>query len=416
VIGLIVTAVFFPAVGTAVSRLTGRVQPYLAGAGAVGVGLFVLNLAHVPFLAALALIVAGTLAALWHVKPRIDKPHELLPTAIIAIVSAWLLFVTAIVPLDDYDGRAFWLLKARAIAHERQVGGPFFQQRESASPRNQYPLLVPIDAAVLMLAGQELDDRHVRWLYACFAIAFALEVRHKLGAWFGAALLCLPEIFRAAETASSDVALGAFVAAAFFTIVEASSPMQFGLWLSCAVLTKSEGLPLALLLLVAGAFSFRKHVAIAAAPFAVATAALLLWRKEILRSDEAPFMRLVFDWAQHLAHLRKVLAAFGEQAFAFRNWGGLWIAFIAAVAVLAIYRKWRDVALTAGVIVPMIALYATVIAVTDFDLTQMDGLARRLLTHLLGPALYAIAAAISVQAPAPRQVIGERQHEEHAEP
>src|SRR4029079_18888810 len=181
-----------------------------------------------PMTAILAVIVL--LALFGIVKPKLETPNPILIAA-----AAWLLIVTAVVPLDDYDGRAFWLLKAKAIAHERQVDGPFFQQRTSASPRNQYPLLMPADAAVLMLAGRELDDRHIRWLYACVAIAFALEVSRRLGPWFGAALLCLPEVFRAAQTASSDVALGAFAAAAFFAIVEGKNPLQLGLWLSCAV-------------------------------------------------------------------------------------------------------------------------------------------------------------------------------------
>jgi hypothetical protein len=389
-------------------------QPYLAGAGAVGALLFLLSLAHVPLLVALVVIAIASIAVLlWKRAPAAVTKREWIPDLVILAVSAWLLFLTAVVPLDDYDGRAFWLLKAKAIAHEKQVDGPFFQQRTTDSPRNQYPLLVPADAAVPMLAARELDDRHVRWLYALFAIAFALEVRRRLGAWPAAVLLCLPEVLRAANTAGSDVALGAFAAAAFFTIAEGTSPLQLGFWLACAVLTKSEGLPLAALLLAVGAFVFRKRIAVAALPFAVSTGALLLWRTRIHRSDEAPFAKLVFDWAQHLRSLRGTLAAFGEQLTNFANWGGFWIAVVIALAVLAWQRRWRTVALTAAVLVPMIALYAVSIAVTDFDLAQMDGLARRLLTHLLGPAIYALAAVL-VQAPDARQVVGEHQHEEHA--
>jgi hypothetical protein len=435
--GLLVTIALFPVVGLAVSRLVGlnggqallpvphprtgksacppsSVQPYLAGAGAVGALLFLLNLAGVPLLVALAVILAATAAVLlWRRgAPGPRTTFELVPDLILIALSAWLLFLTAIVPLDDYDGRAFWLLKAKAIAHEKQVDGPFFQQQMTDSPRNQYPLLVPADAAVAMLAGRELDDRHVRWLYALFAIAFALEVRRRLGAWPAAVLLCLPEILRAANTASSDVALGAFAAAAFFTIAQETSPLQLGFWLACAVLTKSEGLPLAALLLVAGAFVFRKRIVVAAAPFAVSAGALLLWRAKIHRSDEAPFAKLVFDWAQHLRSLRGTLAAFGEQLYNVANWGGFWIAVVIALAILSVRKEWRTVALTTAVLIPMIALYAVSIAVTDFDLAQMDGLARRLLTHLLGPAIYALAAVL-VQAPDARQVVGERQHEEH---
>lgn len=397
--GLLATLALFPLVGAAVSRLIGRVQPFLAGAGAVGTLLFVLNLMHVPMMVALAVIAIATIVALIVKRgERDERRTEWIPTIIIALVSAWLLFVTAIVPLDDYDGRAFWILKAKALAHEKQVDGPFFLQRETDSPRNQYPLLVPIDAAMPMLAARELDDRHTRWLYALFAIGFALEVRRRLGAWTAAIVLCLPEILRAANTASSDVALGAFAAAAFFTIAEESSPLQLGFWLACAVLTKSEGLPLAALLLVVGAVVFRKGIVIAAVPFAVSAGALLLWRQRVHRSDEAHFAKLVFDWAQHLRALRGTLAAFVEQLWNFANWGIFWIAVVAALGVLAYQRKWRTVALTTAVIVPMIALYAVSIAVTEFDLTQMDGLARRLLTHLLGPALYALAAVL-VQAP-----------------
>ena len=412
--GLLATVALFPAVGAAVSRLIGRVQPFLAGAGAVGALLFVLNLAHVPLLAALAMIAVATIVVLALKRGEHDeRPTEWIPTILIAAVSAWLLFITAVVPLDDYDGRAFWLLKAKAIAHEKQVDGPFFQEKETDSPRNQYPLLVPIDAALTMLAGRELDDRHARWLYALFAIGFALEVRRRLGAWPAAVFICLPVILDTANTAGSDIALGAFAAAAFFAIVDGASPQQLGFWLACAVLTKSEGLPLAALLLAVGAFVFRKRIVIAAAPFAVSTAALLLWRTKIHRTDEAPFARLVFDWAQHLRSLRGTAWGFAGQLWNFANWGGLWIAVVAAVALLAWRKKWRAVALTAGILVPMIALYAVSIAVTDFDLARMDGLARRLLTHLLGPALYALAAVL-VEAPDPRQIVGERQHEEHA--
>jgi hypothetical protein len=415
VTGLLATIMLFPAVGLAVTRLIGRVQPFLAGTGAVGALLFVLNLAHVPLLAALALIAVATIVVLVVTRgePGGERRAEWIPTILIALVSAWLLVITAIVPLDDYDGRAFWLLKAKAIAHEKQVDGPFFQEKETDSPRNQYPLLVPVDAALTMLAGRELDDRHTRWLYALFAIGFALEVRRRLGAWPAAVFICLPAILDTANTAGSDIALGAFAAAAFFAVAEGASPLQLGFWLACATLTKSEGLPLAALLLAAGAFVFRKRIVLAAAPFAVSTAALLLWRTKIHRTDEAPFVRLVFDWAQHLRSLRGTAWAFAEQLWAFENWGGLWMAFLAALAVLAWQKKWRAAALTTGVVVPMIALYTVSIAVTDFDLTRMDGLARRLLTHLLGPALYALAAVL-VQRPDARQVVGERQHEQHA--
>jgi hypothetical protein len=302
--GCIATLLLFPLVGVAVSRLVGRVQPFLAGAGAVGTLLFIAGVAHVPLRLAIGIIIAGSILILIvrRGKPAARIAYPPLPTAIAAVVSVWLLFMTAIVPLNDYDGRAFWLLKAKAIAHERQIDGPFFQQRASFSPRNQYPLLVPLDAAVAMMAGRELDDRQTRWLYACFGIAFALEIRRRIGAlvsaetgaWLAAAFLALPQIISASTGAASagcDVPLGAFAAAAFFELVDGRSPLRLGMWLSFVTLTKSEGLPLAILLLLVAAFVLRKQAVAAAVPPAIAAAALLLWRTRVPRSDETPSPR-----------------------------------------------------------------------------------------------------------------------------
>jgi len=399
--GLLVTLVLFPVVGLAIGRIAGPVQPFLAGTGAIGAIVFVAGVLHVPIVATVIAIVVAAIVILI-VRPAPKGPrlsYPIVPTILAAAIVIVLLTVTAIVPLDDYDGRAFWLLKAKAIAFDRSVDGPFFHLRESWDSRNQYPLLVPIDAGVLMIAGRDLDDRHVRWLYVLFAAGFALELRRRLGAWVAAAFLTLPVIASAATGAPSaycDIALGAFAACAFFEIVDAVSPLRLGMWLSFVVLTKSEGLPLALLLLTIAAFVFRKRIGIAIAPFAIAAGALLFWRTRIPRSDEEPFARLIAGIPHHARTFVAYLGGFAREMVAIDRWGIAWIGVAVALIVLGIRRQWRPFALVVATIVPMIVLYAAVVAVSPWDRNVILGLAPRLLTQLVGPALYAYAASVSL--------------------
>lgn len=421
--GLLCTLLLFPFIGSALGRLLPGVPRFLAGAGATGTLLFLMMFAGLRLPFALAILVLAALLVWWRTSgtPAAPIRYPLVPTVWLLLVAAWLLAVTSIVPLADYDGRAFWLLKAKAISHEQTVAGPFFRQQTSPSPRNQYPLLLPIDAAVVMTLAGELDDRQVRGLYACFAIAFALVVRRRLaelftpaiGAWLAAVTLTIPVMLApgiGAASAGADIALGAFAACAFFELVTASEPLQFGIWLSFIVLTKSEGLPLALLLLAVGIPVFRKRILLAGIPFITCGAVLLAWRTVIHRSDESAFAQLIATVPEHAGRFRMFLHAWEAQAVSFQWWGGLWLAVVVALVLLAWHTQWRPALLTLGVMLPMLLLYTAVVAVTDWDPEVMTGLAPRLLTHLLGPALYAIGAATYIfeQRSEERDRLGER--------
>jgi hypothetical protein len=404
--GNLLAVLLFPMLGLALSRICGRMQPFLAGAGISGAFAFVCGVAGVPVPVSAAFLILGAGVVLLRTRgarqSRIGYPAA--PTVLLAALASWLLAFTAVVPLDDYDGRAFWLLKAKAIAHEQAIDGPFFRQETTSSPRNQYPLLVPIDAALLMTAGGELDERQTRWLYAGFAIAFALEIRRRfaerftasIGAWLAAFFLALPVILSpriGAASAGCDIALGAFAACAFFELMEGSSPFRFGLWLAFAALTKSEGLPLAALLLVIGAFVYRRRLVVALAPFTVAGGSLLLWRRVVERSDENPFASMVFELPAHAGRFALFIGDLLQQLVSFHLWGGLGLAFAGSLLLLVRRQNWKVAGSVVSVLVPMVLLYAAVVAVTDWEADVMIDLAPRLVTHLLGPAFYAIAAA-----------------------
>jgi len=405
--GCIFTIIAFPFVGEAFGRLLGPAQRYLAGAGLTGTWLFLAGVAGLRVSTA-ALILFASAALVITLRQRTETSerlrYPLLPTVILGCLAAWLLWTSSIVPLADYDGRAFWLLKAKALAHEQHVDGPFFQLKTTSSPRNQYPLLLPLDAALTMIVGRQLEEWHARWLYVCFGIAFALEIRRQigrlfspaLGAWCGAALLSLPTVVSpdvGAASAGGDVALGGFIAAAFFDMVAAESPLRFGMWLSFAALTKNEGFPAAVLLLAVGAFTFRRRIATAAVPLIVTLGALFVWKARVPRSDESPFARLLFELPSHHTRFWGFLAAFGKQPASLRTWGLFWLLFLVAIVILMVQSEWRPLVITGAVILPMVVLYSAVVAVTDWEPGVIIGLAPRLLVHLLGPAFYAIASA-----------------------
>ena len=398
-VAVLFTLVWFPLIGFAVSRLAGRMNVFLAGAGVNGLVLFVAGLLHLPLipvlfclgLTSLLVIVrwSGLRAAL------VSRPR--LPDLLFAIAALTLLFVSAITPLDDFDGRAFWLLKAKAIAHEGSLDGPFFQGQSTFSPRNEYPLLVPLDAATIMTVAGELDERTVRWLYAMFAIGLALEVRRRAGPWYGALVLWLPQVAMGPEggalTAYSDIALAAFAACAFFELTsDDPGALRFGLWLSFLVLTKNEGLPFALILLAIGAVVFRARIIVSAIPAGAAIAALLVWRSRIEPTDDNRY--ILEDIPKRLDRIGEVLITLGRNTVAFADWGVFWIAVLGAALLLAAWRQWRPLLIGAAAIVPMLAIELMMYLASDWITVDLvNATAPRLLTHFIGPGMYLLAYA-----------------------
>jgi len=362
--------------------------------GAFGSVTFVLALLHVPLVAAMAiaLVVAVISAFVEHRLQPVRPVDAGTPHVIAAIPIVIVAINIAIVPLHDFDGRAFWLLKAKAIAHERSIDGPFFHGRVMGAPRNQYPLMMPIDAAALMIANGSDDDRHVRWLYLGIFAALVWVVARYVDPWCAAILAWLPQFAVATEggalSAYSDIAIAAFVTCAFLEMIDGESPMRFGCWLAFLVLTKNEGLPVALILFAIGLTSFRKRWARMIVPLALAIAALFAWRAQIPKTDEEDYIALLPSLPSHLRRLVPALLQFARHAFTFSTWGVFWIAAAIALVILAWRSEWRAPA----IVVAMCAVYIAAFMVTKWKLDELiDVSADRLLMHMAGPALFAIA-------------------------
>jgi len=407
-IGLIVTLVLFPLAGLAFGRRSIG-EAFLLGAGITGTVLFVAGVVHVPLVIAMVVLGAWTVGrGAWVLKKGfpLTTPHSALPTILMCIPLLALAFGAAIMPLNDFDGRAFWALKAKGIAHERSIDGPFFHGG-THDPRNQYPVLIPLDGAVILSLAHSLDDRNLRWLYLGILAALALLVRERIGrlvspaagAWCAALLVWIPQFAVEPEggalSAYNDIAIAAFAAGAFFDLLDADarkSEIRFGLWLAFLVLTKSEGLPLALVFLAIGAFVFRKRILAPSIIAFIATLSLIVWRLRIPAGDEEDVFRLLPTLPEKLHRLGIAIAAFPRHMLLMPRWGVLWIAVIIAgiIAARLDRRAWLAIAMIASIL----ALYAAVYVTTAWVPSELIAVtADRLLMHVIAPSLFLLAVA-----------------------
>jgi hypothetical protein len=407
-IGLLVTLVFFPLIGWSLGRRS-LGEAFLFGIGLTGTILFIAGVIHVPLIVALVLIgVWGVGCGVWELRRGLPKLriHSPLPTILMVIPLIAMSFAAAITPLNDFDGRAFWVLKAKGIAHERSIDGPFFHGG-TLDPRNQYPILIPLDGAVILSAANDLDDRQLRWLYLGLLAALALLIREGIGrvispsagAWCAAILVWIPQFAVTSEggalSAYNDIAVAAFAAGAFFELIDTESrnrEIRFGLWLAFLVLTKSEGLPFALVFLTIGAFIFRKRIITPAVITTIATTVLFVWRMRIPAGDEEDVFRLLPTIPEKLHRIGVALAAFPRHMFLLPRWGILWIAII--VAAIIATRVDRAAWFAIAIIVSMLAIYAAVYVTTAWVPSELIAVtADRLLMHVIAPSLFLLALA-----------------------
>lgn len=394
---LTITALLFPVAGCIFGRRP-IAECFLLGIGVVGSAEFILGLLHVPLIVTAALcVVAGLIGFVWGPASAGHDRLKRVHTLIIIIPLVVLAFSAAIIPLHDFDGRAFWVLKAKALAHERTIDGPFFHNAVVNDPRNQYPLLLPLDAATVMIASGDLDDMQVRWLYLFTFAALVMVVAQRINPWCAAILAWIPQFTVSQEggalTAYADIAVAAFVTCAFLELVERGSPLRFGLWLSFLVLTKNEGLPIAVVLLTFGLIQFRRLITLA--PVVVAIESLLVWRAIVPKTDEEDFLALLPSLPSRLNRLIPAVVESGKHLFAISTWGLFWIAALVALGLLAWKKEWQAPA----VVLAISAVYISAYMVTHWTMRDLiHASADRLLMHMIGPALFALSRAIDASA------------------
>jgi hypothetical protein len=242
-----------------------------------------------------------------------------------------------------------WVAQARFIRGARTVDAPALRDASAWVVHPRYPLLLP----VLQVAAQEIadaswDDRFVRPLYALFWPAFLLVLFDAAAARAGRraagvasfAAACAPyvafSVNGGAAGTYSDFPLACFWGAGLLLLTSEDAGLAegvaAGLLLGAAVLTKNEGLPLAVVALgaaLAWAVGGRRIAARRAPLFAAAglvlAAGLLLvsWRSGIPAR---------YDYGQ--------LAAFGFAALAKGTVSRLPEAVRVCGAEMAVRKDW----------------------------------------------------------------------------
>jgi hypothetical protein len=429
-IELLVTLAVFLLVGAATSAVLQLLLPqprvarlamlFLVGVGANGTILYLLGTLGVPLrfitFLALPLLAAIILVLRWRTLATLSnapQARHLVAGLVTAVPLVVLLCAAAVMPTRDYDGRVTWLPKARAIAFDGSVAGPFFQGQRGLNLHNRYPLLIPLDAATIMTLTGRLENETARWLYPLIAVAVIVVLRSLLIAWFGpagawtvAAMAWLPvltAIEGGALASYNDLALAAFFGVAvLYLIASPEHPNALrvaGLFSAFAVLTKNEGLALAIAVLCAAVVARRlKSVANwtwTILPVIAAQALVSSWRMQVPAAYDEQYGVLVATLPTSLDRAPAAMRALLTHAVNFSEWGIFWIAFAIAVLIAAWTARSARFAIPLVAILAALGAYTLALTVTSWRIDDLAAVAaNRLLSHLLLPAASIIAMAI----------------------
>jgi hypothetical protein len=266
-------------------------------------------------------------------------------------------------PLADWDGRMTWSPLAATMRHEGTVDASVLRDARWYVVHPRYPPLLPLaQVAVQEMFGAGEDEQDYRAVYVAFLVALVLIVHDgaRRGAGLRAATLAtlcaaLPPFLSygggGATSGYSDLALAGFYGAALVLLLlekpRLASGFAAGCLLAGAVLTKNEGVLLALaaLLLAAERLLRRRRNPVAApralawfgaaaAPVLAAVALLASWRSAIPnRDDEDYFAVLRLSDLVKGAFTRLPVIVPGVLRWTFRgaDWLGFWWLFLAVL-------------------------------------------------------------------------------------
>lgn len=310
-----------------------------------------------------------------------------------ALVTASLVANGLAVPVSDWDGKMTWVAQARFIRGARSVDAPVLRNASTWVVHPRYPVLLPVvQVAAQEIADASWDDRFVRPLFALFWPAFLLVLFDAAALRAGRiaasvatlAAACAPalafSLHGGAAGTYSDLPLACFWGGGLLLLTSerAGLPegLAAGLILGAAVLSKSEGLPLASLALAAAAvraLAARRPRAsrapLVAAAGVVAAAVLLLasWRSGIPpRYDQGQIATVSFEALAKGAVTRLPTAARAcLHAMASREeWALTWLA-VPLGLVLGVRRLARLDALPLAVaLAGALAFYASAYALS----------------------------------------------------
>ena len=328
--------------------------------------------AAVPILAGLAARLLGERRAT--ARSREPWGWGTLFRAAVAVVLALVclgLFAEAVAnPVTNWDSRMTWSAQAIYLRAEGTVDAAVLRRPQWYVDHPRYPILLPLAQVIVQEGLGAADDRQLyRPLYAALFPAFLLVLRDGARQWAGktsAALACLAAaslpaltFWTAGGAASSysDLPLGCFFGAGLLLLLRCrrriADGLAAGLLLGAAVLTKNEGIFLALSGLALGAlclFLQRRRpgwrrlarLGAAAVPVVLALALLASWRSAIPnRHDEgyAGFIDLGDFWPDVVTGIPLLAPTIAREMSSREVWTFFW--WLVPAVLLTGWRGWR---------------------------------------------------------------------------
>lgn len=361
---------------------------------------------------AVALVIAIVIVVMrWRsfaTRVLVSRAAALTLTLLLLPVVITLFFDTAITPLRDYDGRVTWMLKARAIAHEHSMSGPFFQGKTSRDAHSHYPLLMPLAAALPLEFAGEQNESAARAVYALTYVAFLLVLFRVLcvvGGDMAAAVIVgcvawLPqfamEIDGGMLSAYSELPLVAFTTLAIAAILDADA-IALGFSLACVTCMKNEGSVIAAVLIAIAVMQRprMRRVLIAAIFPAAAMLVLAFWRRSIPLEHDENYPHLAMQLALKLRNYPEAARELLGRMLHVHTWGVFWFASIIATATGIATRSRRATTFVLGG-AAILFVYITSYAVTNWTIAELAmSSANRLLMHLVPFAAIVIAEAVA---------------------
>ncbi|HEX9500709.1 MAG TPA: hypothetical protein VGA10_03565, partial [Thermoanaerobaculia bacterium] len=113
----------------------------------------------------------------------------------------------------------------------------------------------------------------------------------------------------------------------------------------------------------------------------------------IPKTDEEDYLRLLPTLPSRLNRLGPAIVESSKHFFAVSSWGFVWIAVWIAIAILIWRKEW----LAPAVVISICAIYLGAYITTNWIMRELVvASADRLLMHVIGPALFAVARATDV--------------------
>jgi hypothetical protein len=255
----------------------------------------------------------------------------------------------------DWDGYGIWQLKAKVLTHEALSPRPvYFTEVSRSYSHLRYPILVPMISAGEKVMSGRLDDEKAKspfflmYLGVSAAVYGAIRVRRGSMAAITATALLMsaPEILATAGRGTADLPLGAFWGCSLICLLNwqrdrrCADLAMFGLFTIFICWTKQEGVPLAILnVLAVVALAPKRPKIWLTLTLAVGLAYLpwLLFIRGLPKTDENYLGHLhANEFVENIWRVGPAILGFLKRAFDWRNWDVFWYALV-AIALL----EWR---------------------------------------------------------------------------